>query len=778
LQLSEEQRAAMGLSSTLTASHTSTRSARGGGGSGNDDRWLRSIPIVSTFLTCPNRFEEVEKLVLEEVSSISAIPSLLCICGKKEIPQNSQYLLTSLRHYRKPYSVTRIATTLENDAIHWSYFFGGESFNFNLPREAEEEEEKVLQVRGPRKTNLPAHLADRTSVLLNNAPLVQQRLLNRTEVVVENEDGTATAVTAIQRKALESSAMDFTLTIRSRQEEEHRIYWRGKFTPKQAVFTSERAKQSILASRSSRLVRTKSINDMEIMADVHYLVDFGDESMVVNDDLPICVREVVSEGPGLIRRIFRLELLTNTGILLGTADILDQKEDILSCVGKTCPFYDQLNSSPMKDWNLQEIFFYIAEERLIFDMMSSGEEKKERAAASTQRREAVVSQHAENADLTAGSVISIVRDDDEATALKKARAKREGKRKKSKDETAAAPVTPVPVKKELNFFGFKARGLFGASKNKPNLPPLKEGKEEEKVDENEIENKNEKEKETFDEEEEGEDVTDLTTLDRTNHLPSITSAEVDENMEDLNNELKDRILRLLSSSFYSDLLQAKELLNDPSTHLLSTYKKTWIRMYTKTQRITGKSFRCIMFLAGIHETFLKYYKLPGGLDSYFRHYAEPPNHYSGLHPLMIFLCCVDSATKHVYEIHIAGKFIANWLMREFHYPNLDTKFRRNKFGNLLCSYLSLTYLPNDDFKIHLLEDSMALYPRGEDDDDEEEDVGEGEGVNAELQEDRDGDAGNEKEEEEGDFDEQEDYYEDGDEQFTHENENADDIIDS
>jgi hypothetical protein len=408
----------------------------------------------------------------------------------------------------------------------------------------------------------------------------------------------------------EHAAMDFTLTIKSRFEEEHRVYWRGKILPKNTIFTNEKAKQSILSSRSSRLLRTKSIHDMEVMADVHYLVDFGD-SVISNDDLPMCVREIVSTGPGLISRIFRLELLTNSQILLGVSDIEDEREDILSCIGvENSSLYRRLQNQSKDDWDYQTLFEFIVKERLIFNFMSS----ERRNASTTNRREGLLQASTDPSEVQSGSIITIIR---------------------SNKHNHCSPV-------EI---------LATAAVNQEQISLIS-----------------------------------ASNGCSSNHTSS-----------------KDLHALFLSPSFASDAHLFNVIYG--SSRLVQIFKQNKVRMFSRYQRITGISFRCVIFLSGVHETFVTRYKQPNGLDSYFRLY----DNFDGLKELIIFIVCVDSKTKKVYELSLLGKHLIDWTLREFQYSNLGSRFRRNKFGILLTSYVSLTFLPSEDFSLHFLNGSVPAF---------------------------------------------------------------------
>ncbi|RYH18425.1 hypothetical protein EON65_27255, partial [archaeon] len=141
------------------------------------------------------------------------------------------------------------------------------------------------------------------------------------------------AVTYSRMFAVEVAAVNFTVTIKSRLEEAYRVYWRGKVTPLQVTFANAKQKRTLYASRSSRLIKTHSLYNLNVEADVHYLTEVTEEEERANEDLPLCVKEVLTESPGLVCRVFRLELYTNTAILLGSVDLEDSVKDFMCVLG-------------------------------------------------------------------------------------------------------------------------------------------------------------------------------------------------------------------------------------------------------------------------------------------------------------------------------------------------------------------------------------------------------------------------------------------------------------
>lgn len=684
----------------------------------------------------------------QPANGIAPLPSyLLCRCEKRQIKRMQIYLNSFVPVKKKLYDVELIQTPLPEGQARWGYRFGkGEVRGTRGDGEedsSEEEEDDEDEDNGIDEQERDRALI-RLSVMQN--PRLTKLLparAKKTEEVDEAED--EEAVVEVRRRKFERAPMDFTLTVRARMEEEHRVYWRGKLLPKNAVFANEKQKKAVLASRASRLLRTKDINELEVMAEVHYLEEFG-ETTEVSDELPLCVREIVSIGPGLIDRVFRLELLTNTGILLGTADIEDSKQDFLRCIGShSNPFlYHTVMVQPRDQLNMQEIFEHVAKERLVFDMMSAGDKKKEKDESNNNgkgRREGIVMNHAENADVVSGSVITIIRD--EMNTIQ-AHLVHESVSAVRPGSAGAQPVgAPAAV---------KTAAIAHRKKTRTGSVPTVAADDAESVNSmdsverlanmllpDQTENLvgdlgNQSSSSDEDEEEEGEDE-DGAPISR----------------KALPRQLKDEVKELFHSKYSTDNDRLNALLADPTNRLLRSFKKHWTRVYTKTQRITGKPFRSIIFFSGIHPAYLQTYKLPNGLDKYFYSFlssehigqssfspeelAQLPKNFQGLQELIVFICCVDTLNKKVYEMRVFGKQLIPWLLQEFPYNHLGTKFRRTKFCALLVSYITLTYLPNEDFRVHFLPSFLQHYSstpapdllEEDEDEDEEEEDGEGEG---------------------------------------------------
>ena len=136
--------------------------------------------------------------------------------------------------------------------------------------------------------------------------------------------------------------------------EDCRICWRGRVMPKHFVGgLSNTAKETMMKSRSSRLIKTATLKDTKVLSNVHYLSDFGSEEEVQLDALPIVVKELVTEGAGICKRIYRVEINTNAGQNIGQADISSDLEFIQAVGQKHSDVRTRLSPSlPLSSFSL------------------------------------------------------------------------------------------------------------------------------------------------------------------------------------------------------------------------------------------------------------------------------------------------------------------------------------------------------------------------------------------------------------------------------------------
>ncbi len=485
----------------------------------------------------------------------------------------------------------------------------------------------------------------------------------------------------VNRFKLELIAMNFTLTLQSKMEEENRVYWRGKVTPKHISFGSEDMKKVVFATRSSRLLRNKDIDELEVLSEVHQVKEFGDAIPDVEKQasLPVCVKEIVSCGPGLVTRTFRIEMLTNSNILLGTAEVEDAIQDFYRAVGvEAVPKVINKNSGkmlPIKEWDFTRIFEHIVEERLDINMLGNngkrGDENNDVASlplpthptdsingmdAKSRKKAVFQANNPVLSDLSSASVITINRDSLEMVEDFIANGGRE-----------LSPV--VEEDREDDYSSSKQEetiDVINPDSSSVSLDPSGDqtGKDEQSS----------YGEDSDDESSSGSDVLDNERLAKQSDVVR------------QNNHVESEIL--LSSS--------QSLVSSAS----SRFKLHNLRLHSHTKRLTGKQFSCVVLLSSDSERLLT------DRPDYFFHTIFPdltafqPEHRSGLK--LLFRCLDCQANKlHIISMPATILWESEWLQGDFQFPDLSSKFRRDKLGARLLSYLSLRFLPGGDYVLEI-----------------------------------------------------------------------------
>ena len=128
------------------------------------------------------------------------------------------------------------------------------------------------------------------------------------------------------------------------------------------------------------------------------------------DELPIVVKEISSNGPGVVNRVYRIEISTNNGLLLGSADITDTL-DLRKVIGHK--HSELLVQGPKDQWgdpimvlDMDQAWKYVINSRLSLKLLTGG--KKSRKAG--ERRQGLWM--ASSANAISQSSISLQRDED------------------------------------------------------------------------------------------------------------------------------------------------------------------------------------------------------------------------------------------------------------------------------------------------------------------------------------------------------------------------------
>lgn len=117
--------------------------------------------------------------------------------------------------------------------------------------------------------------------------------------------------------------------------------------------------------------------------------------------LPVEVLEILSTGPGAVYKHYRIEITANNGEPLGFVDIRDE-DDLKLAVGKDN--YQQLLFPRSGDRDMQEVFKFVVENRIILNLLST--ERKTRIDG---RRVGAATTAVGN-----GSLVSLIRDSPDA----------------------------------------------------------------------------------------------------------------------------------------------------------------------------------------------------------------------------------------------------------------------------------------------------------------------------------------------------------------------------
>jgi hypothetical protein len=145
-----------------------------------------------------------------------------------------------------------------------------------------------------------------------------------------------------------------------------RVCWRSRIMPKQSKINAKDQEKAML-KRSSRVINLIPMTEIPVVEDPLYLKN--EENSIDNDinKLPVVVLEILNEGPGLVERKFRIELSANNGEKIGAVDIIDD-DDLTAVVGFKMKHLLQCD---VDDRNMDAIFTYVMEDRLILNLMGT-----------------------------------------------------------------------------------------------------------------------------------------------------------------------------------------------------------------------------------------------------------------------------------------------------------------------------------------------------------------------------------------------------------------------
>lgn len=227
--------------------------------------------------------------------------------GYSVVPSSSSLLMNQLkkaadhRRYKPCTKLTRIASPLEEDMSPWRALFA-------TPLAARMMELGRLSSKPSERDKKLRAMNLNSTILLDD---------DSADLVGSKDKLLPLRVELHRQKQLELAAMSFVSTARAQGEDECRAIWRGRLLPRHFVGSTVSVMKAVMQARSSRLIRTKNISELKILAEVHHLKDAGEDGEQMSPQLPICIKEVCSQGPGVITVKLRVEVFANNGVLLG-----------------------------------------------------------------------------------------------------------------------------------------------------------------------------------------------------------------------------------------------------------------------------------------------------------------------------------------------------------------------------------------------------------------------------------------------------------------------------
>ena len=210
------------------------------------------------------------------------------------------------RRQKRSGKLVRISSPLTEDDCPWRGLFVSQS-TFAI---IAQNHGKTARVQGTalerkmRYLNVTKVIAWDDESILDRSPLVSTTSFCRSELHRQFQ--------------MELAPIAFTATVKAQESDEYRAIWRGRVMPRNFIGSSVSVMKAVMQTRSSRLIRTKNISELKVLTEVHHLVDMGEESQQqVSHHLPICIKEVCSQGPGIVTVRLRVEVFANNGVMLG-----------------------------------------------------------------------------------------------------------------------------------------------------------------------------------------------------------------------------------------------------------------------------------------------------------------------------------------------------------------------------------------------------------------------------------------------------------------------------
>lgn len=120
----------------------------------------------------------------------------------------------------------------------------------------------------------------------------------------------------------------------------------------------------------------------------------------------------------------------------------------------------------------------------------------------------------------------------------------------------------------------------------------------------------------------------------------------------------------------------------------------WLRIHSRTHRMVGRPLRTVLLLRGEDPSLKAMEESP---DQYFKSTAP-------IHCLAVATLCFkskDALNKKTFELLVAGETFLQSLPPHYQI-DLTTRFRRNKFGSFVTSFLTMRFLPRGEVELFLI----------------------------------------------------------------------------
>jgi hypothetical protein len=126
-------------------------------------------------------------------------------------------------------------------------------------------------------------------------------------------------------------------------------------------------------------------------------------------------------------------------------------------------------------------------------------------------------------------------------------------------------------------------------------------------------------------------------------------------------------------------------------------RKPWIRIHARTHRLTGKPFRSVLLLVATPATDDLFKTNP---DTFFGSLGGR----EALRQLDVLIRCKNSFNKEICELILTSKMLLDWLP-PLYQVDLSSKFRRDRLGAFIMSYLSMQYDPLGNVALQLIRET-------------------------------------------------------------------------